>query len=322
MLWIAYKDAFLRRTSLHGGSRHLEKAREVLGRFTRYCDPTYFGDVTQAVYEGYIVRRKSDVSRKTNAPVSIATLNGEIRYLNTCFEYARQLKLADLGVSEDWRPPRIKRLRQPKRRPRTIAPDVMDRVFDSCKFAKQPQIPGCTPGQWWQTLFLVNYVTCMRCEALLGIPRPTDEQLAHNELLVPAEVDKSGTERLFWIPDEVVAAIRRMPAKPGERLFNWPFGRRYFYTIADKFQKAAGLTKSEKALTHDFRRSGCTQMLRGGANVVTVQRQMGHSDPKILADSYAGDITDQQIEAVRTLPLPKVAREMVSPDRQLQFSFS
>lgn len=321
MLWIALKEAFLRRSSLHGGRRHVEKAREVLGRFTRYCDPVNLDDIDQVLYEKYLARRKKDISRKTGLPVSIASLNGDIRYLNSCFKYAAELNRDKYLIPEDWDAPRVKRLRQPKKRPRTVSLDQTNRVMDSCRYAKQPRLPGCSPEQWWQTLLLVNYYTFIRCEALLGLPRPTEDELSRNELIVPAEVDKSDVDRVFYIPDALVAKIRRMPARPGEILFSWPFCRRYFYTIADQFQKAAGLQKHEKVLTHDLRRSGCTNMIRSGANMVTVQRQMGHSDPKILADSYAGELTEEQRQAVDLLPVPAIVTESKSDTRQLAFNF-
>lgn len=313
MLWSTYKDAYLDRLSLHGG-RHHEKGLEILGRFTRYADPVYLEDIKQQTYLGYVARRKKDLSRrdKTKA-ISVSTLNGDIRYLNTAFAYAQAPTNENpdyLGMVDDpdWRAPCLKLLREPKRRPHTLSVLVLDNVFEACHHAITPVISGFSAPEWWQTFFLVAYVTGVRCGALLALPRPSIEDLAAQILRVPADVDKSDEERAFHLTTLAVERIRRLPLNADGTLFAWPHCRRYFYTVLHKFQLAAGIPRGDHGLPHDMRRTKATRLIQGGAPLPLVQREMGHSSPAVTAKCYVGEIQQEQRAAVDALPVPTLKR--------------
>lgn len=320
MKWTQYRDAYLAWLSLHGSETHAYKATEILKVFTRYL-----GDIRDAhdrpidqleqidnsVYTKYLARRKQDRGKQVGSKLSVATINGDIRYLNTAFSMALAPTNQEpdrLGLAApDWRAPHMPLLKEPKRRPRSLHENALQRLFAACTFATRPGLGD--PCVWWQTLFLVAYTTGVRCKALLMMPRPTDEDLADSVIRVPAECDKSLEERVFFCHPTVAGMIDRIPVDPGGRLFAWPHCRRYFYTQLHRFQDAAGTPRGEHGLPHDLRRTKATMLIRQGHSLPVVQREMGHADAAVTSKHYVGVLTNEQREAVKSLPMPSIAKK-------------
>lgn len=323
MLWIAYKDAYLSWLSLHGGEKHLAKAREVLGRFTRLVDPIHLEEITQTKYACYLAERKKRHLEKRGRPLSPATLNGDVRYLNQCFAVAgpRTRTREDrnnLGVADpDWLPPHIDLLTELQVRPKTVAQEVFGRAFAACDHATEPRFAGCSPTQWWRTFFVVAYWTGLRCEEQLSVPRPTEEELQESVLRVPAEVDKAGREAYLFLQIEAVAAIRKMPEFSDGLLFSWPFKKTAFYNQLHRFQSKAGMPRCDHVLPHALRRTKATELVKAGCSLPLVQREMRHSTPAVTAKHYIGQICAEQKKANQALPLPDEVRRLLKEDRQL-----
>jgi len=317
MLWSALKDAHLESLRLHGGERNWDKSREVTGRFTKKCDPMTVEQIDRRMVLSYLTWRKSNPGRN-GKPLSVFTLNGDIRYLNWCFKDVRENWLPK---EMPWEPPITQLLPEPKIKPKGVSQDVLGKAFDACSLATRPAFPDCTAAHWWRTLFLLSYVTGVRCGALLALPRPTEDDLSRRLLVVPAEFDKAGEERSFPLTAEALWAIKGMPAG-GDRLFAWPFGRRYFYTILHRFQDKAGMPRGDHALPHALRKTKATELVRGGASMLIVQREMGHSTMNMAAKHYVGEISDAQRTAVEALPMPVNVRQRVhSGEEQLCLAF-
>lgn len=312
MLWHAYKDAYLVWLSLHGGDLNVAKARDTLGRFTRYVDPLTLEQIDNPTYSRYLVRRRQDRGR-CGAALSVATINGDIRYLNAAFSAALPPddEVPDrLGLieSDSWRPPRMKLMREPRKRPKCLTQDLLGQVFDACQHAQTPALSGISAPEWWFAFFLVCYLTGVRCKALLDLPRPTEEELQHGVLRVPAEKDKADGERCFFLTPEAVTTIRRIPASADGRLFAWPHCRRYFYTVLHRFQTRAGIPPTNHGLPHDLRRTKGTELVKLGCSLPLVQRELGHSNPAVTERFYIGQISEAQREAIAALPLPEPVR--------------
>jgi integrase len=312
-LWSDYVPVYLKRLRLLD-PRHFEGGQQILARFSRYCDPgrsIRIDGIDVALCNAYLARRQLDPGRG-GKPLSKASLNKDIRYLNTAFAYAQMptnehpdwLGFAPPG----WRPPRMKRRKQPKRIPQPVPGPTLRQVLEGAKLAKRPVIGELPPGHWWQTLLLLAVVTGLRCKALLALPRPRDFDLNRNRLLLPAELDKAGEDRLFHLPDLLVSMIREIPAEPGERLFAWPFGRRHFYRTLHQWQRAAGLPDSEHCLPHALKRTKGTMMTEMGCPLPLVSQELSHSNMQVTMDYYIGALTNERREAVEALfailPLP------------------
>jgi integrase len=283
-------------------------------------DPSTLEGITNRNYIAYLTRRKAENGR-TGAPLSPATLNGDIRYLNAAFAAALAPDAYHrdrLGLVEDptWQPPRMRLQREMRRRPTCVTQDAFGRALDACKFATIPAHPDCPASHWWQTFFLLSYITGIRSGAMLEIPRPSEEDLALRILRVPAEDDKSDGERAFFLTDEAIWAVRRLPISRDGKLFSWTKCRRYFYTILHRFQSRAGIPPNDHALPHALRRTKGTELVKLGCPLPLVQRELGHSSPQVTARYYIGEISEQQRTAVAALPVPETMRRMASGKSQ------
>jgi integrase len=332
-LWSDYCAQYLDRLKFES-PRHYLTGKDILDRFTRIVAAMWVKqqqeelgikvwpedmrvvDVTFRLYQAFIAIRCESPGRKS-PKLSKATLNKEIAYLNTVFRYAQQPTEQDYdwfgAAPPGWKPPRMKRFRQPKRKPKAIELTLLERVFAAAKHATTPNLPGIDNATWWQTFYCVGLVTGLRREALLSVPRPSEKDLDAGILRVPAECDKESEDREFHLPAEVVAMIRRLPISADGRLFAWPFGVRHFYRSLEKWQVAGGIAKDEKALPHGLRRTKGTLLTRAGHNLALVADEMSHASIETTRKHYIGTLTDERAVAVeqlfRSLPVPDELRK-------------
>lgn len=321
MKWTAYRDTYLSYLTLHGSVTHARKAREVLTIFTRYLRDirddrgqpiVELEQLTNSVYTQYLARRKQDGGKKRGTLISPATINGDIRYLNTAFSMAlaptnrepNRLGLAAAG----WDPPHSKMLKEPHPRPRVLNEKGLERLLSACSHATLPRIEGCKPSVWWQALWLVAYTTGLRCKALLTMPRPTPEDIEASTIRLPWTADKSGQERVFHLHDVVAELIGRIPHSPDGRLFAWPHCREWFYAQVHRMQSKHGIPRVEHATPHDMRRTKATNLIIAGQSLAIVQREMGHADPAVTARHYVGLLTNERRDAVKALPMPSLVK--------------
>lgn len=311
-------EAVITRASLHGGKFHVLRAQDVLKRFTQFVERRTVQNpsatvVTQDLLERYLAERKTQISRKTGKPITAATLNCEIRYLNLFGPVLEKKTAQELGVAEKWPTPHVSRVRQPKRMPVTMKMEDFEATLMSTQYASRPTFPKISAQGWWVNLFIVNYVTGIRCRGLLSVPRPSENDLNNYILRLPAEHTKNGVEREFPLNDIAVNAIRSMPVAPGETLFAWPYDITWFYQVLHRFQSDAGIPRSLHGLPHKLRKTLCTTMLRGGADLVVAQRIMQHSTPTLTANDYCGLVTDQERAAINKLPMPSTVHAPQTP---------
>lgn len=313
-LWSEYVPMYLERLALLG-PRHYESGSQVLNRFSRYMDPESTISITEidaAVCNRYLSIRQQDPGRKGRL-LSKSSLNKDIRYLNTAFSYAQQPTNEDsdwLGFApEGWKPPKMKRRKQPRRIPVTVPVPTLKTVLEGTQFAKQPVIGDCPPSHWWRALLLMAVVTGIRCGALLALPKPPESDLDRNRIIIPGEIDKAGDDRVFHLPNDLVSMIRRIPADPGDRLFAWPHCRRHFYRVLHQWQSAAGLPEGEHALPHALKRTKGTMLTEMGYSLPLVSQELSHSNMQVTMDYYIGALTDERKQAVEalfaSLPLPE-----------------
>lgn len=320
MLCSVVKDLHLQSVRTYGGDRHVEKAMDVLGRFMRYMDPIHFRDCTEFLVQEFLIRRKKDKGRKGEF-LSPASLNCDVRYLNAFFKWAAERHEngeLDLGVPDNWKQPKMKRFKETKRKPRSLTIEDLERLFQACDQAHLPKIPGIAPPDWWRAFWAVAYCTGLRCKALLEVRMPTPELMAEHVLPCPAESDKSSTERTSILTPVAVALIEKLNIEPGELLFAWPCQRPWFYRTVHRFQDKAGIPRDAHALPHDLRRTKATMMIKSGAPLPIVQRQLGHASPEMTARCYVGQVSEEEREFVNRMPQPASARKK---DPQREFAF-
>lgn len=266
-------------------------------------------DLSRTHFDAFLRHRRSQPGHKGQT-LSEHTINKEITYIKGWLAWLEDDPL-EHGLPADWRAPKIKKRKAAWHLPRYLDRPALDRAFLATRFATRPVLSDITAAEWWESLYLLAFMTSLRCGALLSVPRPSERDLEAQQLILPASLDKSGHERSYYLPPLLCSRIRRLPCRPGEPMFVWYTAKgkpatdlRSMYHHMEAFQNRAGIPKAEQNRLHVLRKSTVTHMLQGGAAPTTVQRQTGHTDLKVIMEHYAGDLGPLQREAVDKLYVP------------------
>jgi len=119
-----------------------------------------------------------------------------------------------------------------------------------------------------------------------------------------AENTKTRTEQVFRLPDYVVAKIKELTWPPRELIWEWPYNRRYFWTVfRNKIAKPAKLDPlpgERFGLFHKVRRTAASLAAAQGG-VAAAQMLLGHSSARTTIEHYI----DPRI-AVSAITLPSL----------------
>lgn len=289
MYWAVFKDLHLQRLeAYHPGSVFNANVRRVLDRFTTYrsCADRDLRDITQLDLEQYLARRRQD--RWRGLPLSAVTLNNEITILNAAFAYAgpkghkkhERHRLALLTT-----PPWLDHVPEDDTQPIELTEQQLANCMAATKYARSPNVIGCTPQTFWVcTLFLAG-LTLLRRSALLKIPRPDDHVLVEQKrLFLPAAINK--TRRDVWISlgsrDDLVELFASLPSEVGQPILPWrdrlgrPMSLSHFNHALRKFQEKAGIPKQLRVRTKDLRSTSATQ-IGDRFNDDVAKRKLAHS---------------------------------------------
>jgi integrase len=138
------------------------------------------------------------------------------------------------------------------------------------------------------TMALFSFVTGARAGDCIGL-RPRDLDLDAKRATAPRT--KNGDPRVFYLTDELVRALRLLPARRiqhgrgDERVFGFA-SHRSFYAAWDAAIARAGIARLtfHEAGRHGF---GTEMVVRQRQDVVTTAR-LGHwKDPRVLLERYA-----------------------------------
>lgn len=282
--------------------RTFQRACEVLGSFAAACNPQRLADVTSDKISRYVGRlRKRGLAAST-----VAT---HLAHLRTALNWSRSAGLIR-QVPEFPRPPRGRRKRM-KGRPLTNAefaaylravPLVLDRRL-------------CRPwlhylkGLWWSGL---------RLEESLGLSWDdpsglmVDTTRKHLALIVPAEAEKGGRDRILPIAREFVQFLEQTPADERTGPVFRPTGHRGERVTADRVSrigsaigKASGVSVLESGsqrhpTIHDLRRSFGLRWAKEVMPAVLMV-MMRHEDIHTTMDFYVGRNADD-VAAIVSAP--------------------
>ena len=248
--------------------RTLERYQEVLDHFERILrNKKYVEAVTRSDIDDYKITRSRETVGDVRRPVSPATINFEINVLKTFFYYMIRERAARMeNPCARSKPLRAEKERL-KRRPPVYTQDELDKLFAKCDETER-------------AMFATLFLTGLRKDELVHLTWD-DVDLPRALLRVTAKegfAPKDYEERDIPVPPDLVKILKGLP-----RTSTWVFasrngnrlGRNEMLRRLKEVAEEAGV---KHATLHKFRHTYATRLLERGADIVTVQHLLGHSD--------------------------------------------
>lgn len=250
--------------------RTLERYKEILVHFERLLGKKrYVEAINRLDIDDYkIARSKESVGKgKVRRPVSASTINFEVTVLRSFFYYL----IRERGIKVENPCARFKMLRSAKERlksrPQAYSQEETNRLLTACQ--------GLSHAMY--AMFLL---TGLRKEELAYLTWK-DVDFARGIIRVRAKEDflpKDYEERDIPMPPDLVNLLEKLPRRS---LWVFPtesggrFGRN---EMLRRLKRIATHAKVSNATLHKFRHTYATRLLEQGADIVTVQHLLGHSD--------------------------------------------
>lgn len=287
--------------SLNGGQSQVS-GKIALDTFERIIKPQKVSAICTETIDAFIAKRRSETFGKAERPISVATINKELRYIRAAVRKAHEWKMLP-------EVPRVKMLREPKKLVTFVSPEEFVKLYDACDTATMPgNIPNVSPQLWWQALLILGYMTGWRISAMLAL-KWSDVDLEAGTALSRAEDNKGKRDVLIPLHPSVVEDLRELSGSFGEFVFPWSCNRRSLWREFARIQDAAEVHPSEKAYYgfHDLRR-GFATMNALNLNAPTLQRLMQHAS-YTTTQRYIG-MAEEANEEVQNLFDPIAGRKV------------
>ncbi|MGH9655825.1 MAG: tyrosine-type recombinase/integrase [Bryobacteraceae bacterium] len=289
------RKLFLAHVAAHSPDKPETKRRygQVLEHFERHAGrKRYVQVITRADIDEYKILRCQEQSQRQNRLIAARTVNFEVSTLRTFFYYL----IKERGIEMKNPCARFKKLRDAKRlgrgRPPTYSHDELERLFSEC-------------DEFERAVFATLLLTGLRKKELYFLTW-NDLDLRTGTLCVSGEgkvgfSPKDYEERLIPLPPDLLDIMKRLP-----RSARWVFpnrnGNRLNHLLR-RLKTIAGRAGIAGATLHKFRHTYATRLLEGGADIVTVQKLMGHSDIETTR-RYLNPEDDLKRKAANRLRLP------------------
>jgi integrase len=246
--------------------RTLRRYAEVLNHFKRVLGSCrHVEAITRADIDHYKIKRSTEFGQQHRRQIKPRTINFEVGVLRTFFYFL----INDRGLELENPCARFKLLKDEKtkgkRTPSTYTQEETNRMLDSC-------------DSFERVIYATFLLTGLRDQELCYLTW-TDVDLKKLTLRVTSKdgfSPKDYEERIIPLPPDLVTLLKGLP-----RLSQWVFpnskgGRnRHLLRRLKRIAKKAGV---HHATLHMFRHTYATRLLESGADIVTVQYLLGHSD--------------------------------------------
>jgi len=288
------KELFLAHIQAHSPDKPetVRRYRQVLDHFERLTGHRkHVEAITRADIDDYKIGRQQEQSLRHKRLITPPTINFEVSTLRTFFYYL----INERGVKTDNPCARFKHLRDAKnkagRRPPTYNQAQLDALFTHTdKFEK--------------AVFATLLLTGLRKRELYFLAW-RDIDLTAATLRVSGEgkigfSPKDYEERAIPLPPDVLDLLSDLPRR-AEWVFPNRNGNRLNHLLR-RLQTIATRAGVAGATLHKFRHTYATRLLEQGADIVTVQKLMGHSDLK-TTEKYLNPEEGLKRKAVNRLSL-------------------
>jgi integrase/recombinase XerD len=258
------------KTHSPGKPQTLKRYRRALGHFARILGrKKYVEAIDRSDIEDYKKARSQERVKKTERLVSPSTINFEVQTVRNFFNYLAR----ERGVNVDNPCAKTKELRSVreriKRRRPTYTQDELDRLF-----------AACTPFN--MAMYATLLLTGLRKQELVYLTwEGGDVDFKKGVIRVQAKDDfspKDYEEREIPMPPDLIQLLGKLP-----RTSRWVFPTERGKRMAPneplrRLKRIANRVDVENATLHKFRHTYATRLLENGADIVTVQHLLGHSD--------------------------------------------
>lgn len=264
------KRLFLAHVEAHSPDKPetVRRYRQVIEHFERLLGHRKFVEgVTRADIDEYKITRRQEKSERHDRLIAPPTVNFEVGTLRTFFYYL----INERGVEMDNPCARFKHLRDAKkkagRRPPTYSQAELDALFQHM-------------DEFESALFATLLLTGLRKRELYFLAW-RDLNFKSATLAVSGEgkigfSPKDYEERTIPMPPDLVEMLSRLPRR-AEWVFPNRNGKRINHLLR-RLQTIAAHAGVTGTTLHKFRHTYGTRLLEQGADIVTVQKLMGHSD--------------------------------------------
>ena len=292
------KAMFLEHVGIHSPNkpRTLRRYQIVLEHFQQLLGNKRFVEaITRADIDEYkAVRSRTSSQKYPGRKIAPQTINFEVGALRYFFNFL----INERGIQMTNPCARSKPLKderqKAKRRPPTYAQQEIDQLLAHCR-------------EFEKTAFATLLLTGLREQELYFLTWPDVDLKNPKKASIRVTGDgkddfspKDYEERNLPIPKDLADLLKKLP-----RNSRWVFpntkGQR-LTGLLRRLKEIAARAGVESATLHKFRHTYATRLLEAGADIVTVQRLLGHSDVKTTR-KYLNPDEDLKRQAVSRLSL-------------------
>ncbi|MGA2631846.1 MAG: tyrosine-type recombinase/integrase [Terriglobia bacterium] len=234
--------------------------------------------------------------------VSPATINRELGNLKHILRMAIAWKFLEANPFAE-----SKLLHVPGRPERTLGEDEEGKLLSACNNVR---------SQHLRPIVVLALNTGARKGEILGL-KWSQVDFANRTIFVIEAKSEQG-RRIIPMNDTVYDLLSRLPRKRGTQLV-FPSPRNPGHRMRDHkvgFAKAVRLAKIPHIRFHDLRHTFASRLVRSGADLVTVQKLLGHARIT-MTSRYAHSLMADKVAAVKRLEAPKTRPVIFKPNQPL-----
>ncbi len=252
MSWGDFRKEYLERGLAGASPGTRDVSERAIKHFERIIKPAFVGAIKSKTFAEYVAKRQGESSRPGASPVSVATINKELRHLRAVVRKANRWGYLPIIPAIDF-------LREPGKLATYITPEHFARIYEHCDAASGPSSQSFDPADWWRALLVMAYMTGWRIGSLLALRRE-DVDMENGFALSRAEDNKGKRDQRIPLHPLVVEHLREIPGF-SPLVFSFTGARRGLYGEFRAIQEAAGVRpegSKPRYGFHDFRRAFAT----------------------------------------------------------------